>query len=140
MRAGKKPDLTDFIKGTFSLYDTVVYLLIDTDSTHSYICIVPPVDRGIQTDGLEEDILVTNPLGHSVMVMKVYKGCPLIIQGYEFLVDLIELPFHEFDMILGMSWLSRHQVMVDCQLKRITLKIADGDEITVVGEGILPYH
>ncbi|XP_057994338.1 uncharacterized protein LOC131174599 [Hevea brasiliensis] len=40
--------------------------------------------RGIQIDGLEEDILVTNPLGH--------------------------------------------KVIVDYQLKRITLKIVDGDE------------
>ncbi len=66
------------------------------------------------------------------MVKKVYKGCPLIIQSYEFSTDLIELPFHEFDVILGMDWLSRHQVIVDCQLKRISLQITDGDEITVV--------
>ncbi len=38
-------------------------------------------------------------------------------------------------MILGMDWLSHHQVMVDCLLKRITLKTAEGDEIIVVGEG-----
>ncbi|KAJ9170193.1 hypothetical protein P3X46_018319, partial [Hevea brasiliensis] len=79
-------------------------------------------------------ILVTNSLGHSVVVNKVYKGCPLRIQGYEFLADLIELPFHEFDVLLGMDWLSRHQAIVDCKLKRISLKTPEGNEITVVGE------
>ncbi len=39
-------------------------------------------------------------------------------------------------MILGMDWLSHHQAMEDYQLKRITLQIAYGDEMTVVGEGM----
>ncbi len=69
------------------------------------------------------------------MVKKVYKGCPLRIQGHEFPTDLIELPFHEFDVILGMDWLSGHQAMVDYRLKRISLQTADGDEITIMGEG-----
>ncbi|XP_021670426.2 uncharacterized protein LOC110657500 [Hevea brasiliensis] len=109
----EEPNPADVIRGTFSLYDMSVYTLINPGSTHSYICIAPPVDKGVQIEGLEEDILITNPLGHSVMVKKVYKGCPLMIQGYEFSADLIELPFYKFDVILGMDWLSHHQVMVD---------------------------
>ena len=54
------------------------------------------------------DILVTNPLGHSVIVNRVYKDFPIRIQEYEFSGYLIELSFREFDVILGMDWLSRH--------------------------------
>ena len=50
----------------------------------------------------------TSPLGHSVRVNRVYKNCPLMIHDREFSVDLITLPFHEFDLILGMDWLSKH--------------------------------
>jgi len=135
MRARKESDPVDVIQGTFSLYEIFVYALIEPSSTHSYMCITPLVSRGVQIEELEEDILVTNPLGHSVMMKKVYKGCPLRVQGYEFSADLIELPFHEFDVILGMDWLSHHQAMVDYRLKRIILQTIDGDEITVVGEG-----
>ncbi len=60
------------------------------------------------------------------------------IQGYEFPADLIELPIHEFNEILGMDWLSRHQAMIDCWLKRMSLQTVEGDEITVVGEGVTP--
>ena len=28
--------------------------------------------------------------------------------------DLISLPFREYDLILGMDWLSKHQAIVDC--------------------------
>ncbi len=81
---------------------------MDLGSIHSYICIKLPIEKGILEEESDQDILVTNPLGHSEVVNKVYKGCPLRIQGYEFLTDLIELPFHEFDVILGIDWLSRH--------------------------------
>ncbi len=67
---------------------------------------------------------------------KVYKGYPLKIQGHEFLADLIELPFHELDIILGMDWLSHHQEIVDFQLTRITFKTPKNEEIIIVGERI----
>ena len=39
---------------------------------------------------------------------RVYKDCPIKIREYEFLGDLIELSFTEFDVILGIDWLSQH--------------------------------
>ena len=52
---------------------------------------------------LAYDMHVTSPLGHSVRVNRVHKNCPLMVQDREFSVDLIALPFHEFDLILGMD-------------------------------------
>ena len=43
---------------------------------------------------------------NSVIVNKVYRDCPIRIREYEFPGDLIELSFREFDVILGMDWLS----------------------------------
>ena len=37
-------------------------------------------------------------------------------------------------MILGMDWLSRHQVMVDCRMKRVTLRTSNEDEVNFIGE------
>ena len=37
-------------------------------------------------------------------------------------------------MILGMDWLSRHQVVVDCRIKRVTLRTPSGEEATFIGE------
>ena len=65
---------------------------------------------------------------------RVYTDCLSKIREYEFLGDLIELSFKEFDMILGIDWLSRHQVMVDCRMKRVTLRTPNEDEVTFIGE------
>ena len=82
---------------------------------------------------LAYDMLVTSPLGHSVRVNRVYKNCPLIVHDREFFIDLITLPFHEFDFILGMDWLSKHRAIVDCDKKTILLKCPDLSEVTVQG-------
>ena len=37
-------------------------------------------------------------------------------------------------MILGTDWLSRHQAIVDCRMKRVTLRTPNEDEVTFVGE------
>ncbi|KAL5760844.1 hypothetical protein ACOSQ2_019682 [Xanthoceras sorbifolium] len=127
-------DAPDVIVGKFSIFDIPVHALIDPGSTHSYICGTIPSLGNLQMSRTEHDILVTNPLGHSVVVNKVYRDCPIMIQGCEFPGNLIELSFREFDVILGMDWLSRHQVLVDCRLKRVTLRTPNNDEMKVVGE------
>ena len=111
-----------------------MHALIDPGSTHSYVCTDIPNLGNLQRSKTEYDILVTNPLGHSVMVNKVYRDCPIKIREYEFQGDLIELLFREFDVILGMDWLSRNQVVVDCRIKRVTLMTPSGKEVTFIGE------
>ena len=37
-------------------------------------------------------------------------------------------------MILGMDWLSRHRVVVDCRMKRVTLRTSSGEEVIFIGE------
>ena len=121
MKAVEDIDAPDVIVGNFEIFDTTVHALIDLRSTH-YICIDIPSLGNLPRSEIEYDILVTNPLGRSVILNIVYRDCLIRIQEYEFPGDLIELSFKEFDVILGMDWLSRHQVMVGCRMKRVTLE------------------
>ena len=36
-------------------------------------------------------------------------------------------------MILGMDWLSRHRAIVDCRMKRVTLRTPNDDEVIFIG-------
>ena len=71
---------------------------------------------------------------NSVVMNSVYRDCPIRIREHEFPGDLIELSFREFYVILGMDWLSQHQVIVDCRMKRVTLRTPSGKEVTFIGE------
>ena len=106
MKAVEDKDAPDVIVGNFYIFEAMVHELIDPGSTHSYICIAVPSSGSLPKSEAEYDILVTNPLEHSVIMNKVYRDYPIKIQEYEFPGDLIELPFRKFDVILGMDWLS----------------------------------
>ena len=133
MKAREDQDVHEVIVGIFSLYDIEMHALIDPDSTHSYICTEHVFDRMPSIEKLSYDMHVISPLGHSVNVNRVYMNCLLVINDREFPVDLIALPFHEFDLILGMDWLFKHKVLVHCDKGSIVFKCSDQMEVTVYG-------
>ena len=134
MKAVEDTDAPDVIADNFQIFDITVHALIDPRSTHSYICTDIPNLGKLPRSEIEYDILVTNPLGLSVIVNRVYRDCPIKIREYEFLGDLVELSFMEFDVILGMDWLSRNQAIVGCRMKRVTLRAPNEDEVTFISE------
>ena len=61
----------------------------------------------------------------------MYRNCHLMTHDREFSVDLLALSFHEFDLILGMNWLSKQRAIVDCYKKTIRHKCSNLSEVTV---------
>ena len=114
MKAREDQNAPEVIAGIFSLYDTEMHALIDPGSTHSYVCMEHVFDKVPSMEKLAYDMHVTSPLGHNVCVNNIYRNCPIVIQTKEFIADLITLPFREFDLILGMDWLSKNRAIVDC--------------------------
>ena len=135
MKAREDQDAPEVIAGIFSLFDIEMHALIDPRSTHSYVCMEHVFDKVPAMEKLAYDMHVTNPLGHNVNVNSIYRNCPIIIQTREFLADLITLPFREFDLILGMDWLSKHQAIVYCGQKTVVLRCSDQTKVIVQGIG-----
>ncbi|XP_039051013.1 uncharacterized protein LOC120192292 [Hibiscus syriacus] len=119
-------DAHEIIAGTFYLFDEHVVVLIDYGSTYSYISTNLVREKGIPLEPISSDMVAINPLGHSARISRIYKYCSIKIHGGEFPVNLLELPFEEFGIILGMNWLSSYYGWVDCCLKRLFLKDTKG--------------
>ncbi|KAK5773358.1 hypothetical protein PVK06_049664 [Gossypium arboreum] len=117
IRAREEASSPDVITGTFTLYSTSVLALIDPGSTHSYVCETLASSKTLPVESTEFVIRVSNPLGRYVLVDKVCKKCPLIIQGSCFPADLMLLPFDKFDVILAIisSMLAQKYVKKGCE-------------------------
>ena len=133
MKASGDQEAPEVIDGIFSLYGIEMHALIDPGSTHLYVCIEHVFDKVTTVEQLPYDMHVTNILEHSVNVNRVYINCPIVIQDREFLSKLIALPFREFDLILGMDWLSKHKVILDCGKKTVVLRGSDQSEVIIQG-------
>ena len=131
IKACEDQDAPKFIAGIFSLCDIEMHALIDPGSTHSYVCIENVFDKIPVVEQLAYDMHVTSPLGHNVSMKSIYRNYPIVIQAREFLANLITLPFQEFDLILGIDWLSKHRAIVDCGQKTVVLRCSDQSEVIV---------
>jgi hypothetical protein len=61
----------------------------------------------------------------------------LKIRGVDFVANLIVLELKDIDIILGMDWLSKHKVLIDCAKKSVKLATPDGKELEFVTELIV---
>ena len=69
--------------------------------------------------------------------ISVYRSCDIIINDVPLLVDLIPLSIQDFDVILGMDWLSSVHAKIDCVLKRFIFQIPNQLEFFFEGKGAM---
>ena len=89
-------------------------MLFDSGATHSFIAplLAKNVDR--QASRLEIPLVVATPLGKSLEVGTIFRGCDVTIEDRAMPADLILLEMMEFDAILGMDWLATFHASLDC--------------------------
>ncbi|KAA3459216.1 heat shock protein 90-6, mitochondrial-like [Gossypium australe] len=129
MKVKEDANLPEVITGNFSFIGNNFDALIDPWSTHYYICNKVIESLSLEVEYSNTNVLVTNPLGQSTLVKKLIKNCPLFVNEHMFLADLLLLSFYEFDVILGLDWLARHNVMVECRFRSVRLASTKGEEI-----------
>ena len=64
-----------------------------------------------------------------------------VIGNDKLFTDRFVIPMGEYDVILGMDWLSKYQATVDCFKRRITLVAKDGQVIEYSAKSgiVMPY-
>ena len=109
-------------------------ILFDYGASHSFF-VTSSVDvLGLEVETLDEPLHVSYPLGTRVRIDHICWDCELEISGILFMVDLRVMDISNFDVILGMDWLTAHQVVIDCDSRRITAYSWDGICVSFKGE------
>ena len=111
----------DVVTGIISILDHDAYTLVDPGATHSFAS-KPFLDRfQIETQPLEGRMRVSLPAGDPLLADRVVRDSRVLIEGQEFPADLVALDMRDFDVVLGMDWLSRHRATLDCYKKEVKL-------------------
>ena len=69
---------------------------------------------------IEEPLYLSSPLGIKARIGMICRGCELEISGTLLTIDLRIMDMSEFDVILGMDWLTAYRVVIDCERRRVT--------------------
>ena len=95
-------------------------MLFDYGASHSFIAVSIMIELGLEVEALEEPLYVSSPLGISMRIGMICRGCGLEISGILLTVDLRVMDMSEFNVILGMDWLTAYRVVIDCERRRVT--------------------
>jgi hypothetical protein len=84
-----------------------VHVLFDLGATHSFIARTIFTKLGMRVEVVEKGFVIRTPMVNIVETNNMYVGVGVSLTSYETEVDLIPLELHNFDIILGMDWLSK---------------------------------
>ena len=116
--------------------DCMASVLFDPGSIFSYVSSSFAIGLDLYCDLLDMPIRVSTLVGESVIVEKVYRSCLVTFVGSNTHVDFIILEMVDFDVILGMTWLSPNFAILDCNAKTVTLAKPGTDPLVWEGDYI----
>jgi hypothetical protein len=119
----------DVVVGTLLMDNFNVHVLFDPGATHSFIArrIVTKLRKGVEI--VQKGFVIGTPMGNMVETNILYVDVGVSLSGYEIEVDLIPLELQDFDIILGMNWLSKYKALIDCYPKTVTFQTPEGERM-----------
>ncbi|XP_073279525.1 uncharacterized protein [Primulina huaijiensis] len=113
----------------------VATTLIDTGATHSFISEQFMHSLGLVLIGEIVHFSIVLPSGDYIHSSSVIRACPVQVNEELLHADLIVIPMIEFDVILGMDWLSTYRAVLDCVAKTVHFPLGHGDSRVFTGSG-----
>ncbi|KAK1384047.1 hypothetical protein POM88_021782 [Heracleum sosnowskyi] len=125
---------SDVVAGTLLVNSVNAKVLIDSGATKSFIsetfarklnCLMEPLNGVLSVEIANQD---------RIPVSSYCPRCEIEILGSRFYADLLPFKLGEFDVILGMDWLTDYDARIDCKDKRVTLVTPEKKELIFKGE------
>jgi hypothetical protein len=132
----KAQESPDVVIGMFFDNDTSTVVLFNSGASHSFISVVYGEKYNLPLALLKCQMIVSSPGGD----MNTRQLCPKVnlkIRRVDFVASLIVLESKGIDIILGMDWLSKHKVLIDCAKKCVKLTASDVKELEFVAEQVV---
>jgi hypothetical protein len=126
----------DVVIGMFLINDTSAVVLFDSGASHSFIFAAYIGKHNLPLALLRCQMIVSSRGGD----MPTRQLCPKVnlkIRGVDFIANLIVLKLKGIDVILGMNWLSKYKVLIDCAKKSIKMTTPEGKEMEFITEPVV---
>ncbi|GJT26144.1 putative reverse transcriptase domain-containing protein [Tanacetum coccineum] len=135
--AGANPD--NVVAGTFLLNNRYAYILFDTGADRSFVSTAFSTLLDIVPNTLDHGYNVELADGRIIGVNTILMGYTLNFLNHPFNINLMPVEMGSFDAIIGMDWLSKYSVVIDCAKKIV--RIPSRSEILIVrGDGCSEGH
>jgi hypothetical protein len=124
------PEDGNVVYGMFLINSIPASVLFDSGSSHSFVTKSFVEKHNISNYPLKRKLLIRSPEGE----IRATHSCPqtkLEIRGLSFLVELIILESSGIDVILGIDYLTKYDLVISCAKRMVTLTSPQGERIEV---------
>ena len=88
---------------------------------------------GRPIDQMSTPFGATLPSGEVMYSDKILRACPIVVDDRELIADLIVLDMNDYEIILGMDWLSKYFAKIDCKKKIVIFHPPNADQFILMG-------
>ncbi|TYK30208.1 ty3-gypsy retrotransposon protein [Cucumis melo var. makuwa] len=125
------------VTGTLPILGHCAFVLFDSGSSHSFISSVFVQHVGLEVEPLSSVLSVSTPSGEVLLSKEKIKACQVEIANHVLDVTLLVLDMQDFDVILGMDWLSANHASINCFGKEVVFNLPTGPSFKFRGAGIV---
>ena len=125
----KNVEENQVVTGIFCIHSTPTYVLFDSGASNSFVSTSHVLKMGLESY-VSIDSSVVVPSGEIFECTKLYEGVSFRMCNVNLPIDLIEFPLEEFDVIVGMDWLTKYKATIDCVEKMVSLRRSKGFRVS----------
>ena len=111
------------VVGVIPLFSGTALILFDSGASHSFVSSSFVKAHNIKMDVGTHEWHVRIPTGETQISRAICRRCPLALNNLKMPADLVIMEMSDFDIILGMDWLSEHHAFIDCREKKVIFEI-----------------
>ncbi|XP_022946901.1 uncharacterized protein LOC111450842 [Cucurbita moschata] len=126
-------DANTVVTGTLPISGYFAYTVFDSGSTHSFISLSFVCQARLEVEPLSYETIVSTPSGVMLMTREKVKLNKVEVSGQTLDVLLMVLDMYDYDIILGMDWLSAHHASINCYKKEIVFHPSRGKSFRFQG-------
>ena len=121
------------ILGQLRVSNLILFTLIDSGATHSFMA----KRLGDKLEGkrrkFTSPFITITPAEDVYKSMSLFKNIPIKIGEFILYANLIEIEMYNFDVVLGMDWLTTHFSMIDCRRKYVRFSPSNAQSLEFQG-------